>query len=631
MKITIIAPTEGIVRTANEVLTKPECSCPGKIEVVFGDLESGLEQAYRAVEGGTDVIISRGGTAALIARHVEIPVVEIAVTAFDVLRALKSIGTITGTVGVVFARRLLFECEKLGALIGVSMREIYMENEKIEQDKILAAQREGINIFVGDAFSVRLLLEQGIKAFPIGSAEDAIMKAIVEATKLAEVRRREQEKAEIYRSIIKFSAEGIIAIDKTGHVNIFNPVAEQTYQICSSNAIGKYIGDIIPDDKLRECLISDEYESEDVKHIGSRVLAIKRIPIKLNGKVVGAIANVQDVTQLQRFEQVVRQKINKKGLVAKFRLEQLTGSSKAMNAVRERALQYAATDTTVLITGESGTGKERVAQSIHNLSRREQGPFVAVNCAALPENLLESELFGYEEGAFTGAKRGGKSGLFELAHGGTIFLDEIGEMPLLLQARLLRVLQEKEVMRLGADRVIPIDVRVLSATNQDLAVLVSNKKFRTDLYYRLDVLRLQMPSLREHLEDIPHLVKNFLEKSSAGQGKIMGISKMAIELLQRYPWHGNIRELQNVIARVTLLAKGPLIEETDLRQELPDGENLIKLSSAGGDRLDVVEKQKIEQILLEEKFNYTKTAKRLGVSRTTLWRKIRDWENNSCN
>jgi len=548
MKITIIAPNEGIIHTANEVLDKPEFSCSDEIDVVFGDLESGLEQAFLAIERGADVIISRGGTAALIARHVEIPVVEISVTAFDILRALKSMGDITGTVGVVFARRLLCECEKLGTLIGVNMREIYMENEKIEQNKILAAQREGITIFLGDAVSVRLLMQQGIQAFPIDSTEESILKAIVEAAKLADVRRREQEKAELYRSIINYAADGIISIDKTGHVTSFNPVAEKAYQICSSNAIGKYIGDIIPDDKLRDCLTSDKYEREDVKIIGSRVLAIKRIPIKLNGVVVGAIAHMQDVTQLQRFEQVVRQKLNKKGLVAKFRLEQLTGSSKAMNAVKERAIQYSGTDTTVLITGESGTGKELIAQSIHNLSRRKNGPFVAVNCAALPENLLESELFGYEEGAFTGAKRGGKSGLFELAHGGTIFLDEIGEMPLLLQARLLRVLQEKEVMRLGADRVIPIDVRVLSATNQDL-----------------------------------------------------------------------------VIERVTLLAKGPLIEESDLWQDLPAGGTLIK-SELKCDRLEVMEKQKIEQILLDEKFNYTKAAKRLGVSRTTLWRRIRDWK-----
>ena len=625
MKITIIAPIEGIVHAVNEVLAKPNFVSPGTIEVLLGDLEVGLEQAYRAIKRGTDVIISRGGTAALIARHVEIPVVEITVTAFDVLRALKSVGTISGTVGVVFARRLLFECEKLGTLIGVSVREIYMENEKMEQDKILAAQRDGVTVFIGDAFSVTLLMQQGLKAFPIDSAEDSIIKAIVEAKKLVEVRRREQEKAEIYRSIINFSAEGIIAIDKIGHINIFNPVAEQVYQISSSNAMGKYIGDIIPDDKLRDCLTSDKYESEDVKSIGSRVLALKRIPIKLNGVIVGAIANVQDVTQLQRFEQVVRQKLNKKGLVAKFHLDQLTGSSKAMCAVKERALQYAGTDTTVLITGESGTGKERIAQSIHNLSPRKNGPFVAINCAALPETLLESELFGYEEGAFTGAKRGGKAGLFELAHGGTIFLDEIGEMPLLLQARLLRVLQEKEVMRLGADRVIPIDVRVLSATNQDLAVLAANKNFRNDLYYRLDVLRLHMPSLRERMDDIPLLIKSFLDKPSAPHSKIVGISKAAITLLQKYSWQGNIRELENVIERVMLLAKGPLIEESDLWQDLPDGGTLIK-GKLSGDRLEVMEKQKIEQILLEEKYNYTKAAKRLGVSRTTLWRKIRIWE-----
>lgn len=620
MRITIIAPMTNIMDTANELLAKQDFNWPGEIEIIPGVLEDGLEQAVQAAKNGTDVIISRGGTATLIAKHVDIPVVEIQVTAFDILRALKSIGHVSGTVGVIFMRRLLFDCETLGDLIGIPIHEFFVENEQLAEAVIETACCQGISTFLGDASAVKLLNKRGVTVVPIESSEESVRKAIIEATNLAEVRLREKEKAELFRTIIDAAGDGIIAINKEEHITILNPAIERMYQIQSADVIGKKIGDIIPDDGLRDCLTGDKCERESVRSINNRVFAIKRIPIKLGEDIVGAIANVQDVTQLQYFEQVVRQKMNKKGLVAKFHLEQISAASPQMKIVKERVRQYAGNDATVLITGESGTGKERVAQSIHNLSQRQTGPFVAVNCAALPESLLESELFGYEEGAFTGAKKGGKSGLFEVAHGGTIFLDEIGEMPLSLQARLLRVLQEKEVMRLGAESVIPVNVRILAATNQDMMRLVDEKKFRVDLYYRLDVLRLHIPPLRERVEDIPELIRSFLEKSP--RRNIVGITENAVKFLQKQYWRGNIRELENVIERIKLLAPGPFIEEMMVRQELSAcGHETSGMISP--DKSGVLSRQNIEQILFEEKYNYTQAAKRLGISRTTLWRKLR--------
>lgn len=618
MRITIIAPMRNIADTANEVLAKRDFEWAGEIEVVPGLLEAGLEQACQAVAKGTDVIISRGATASLIAKAVDVPVVEIQVTAFDILRALQSMGEVAGTIGVVFMRRFLFECEKLGELIGVPMREIFIENEAVAPARLEAACQAGLRTFLGDASSAGLLLDRGLRVGLIESSAEAVSKAIIEAVNLAQVRWREREKAELFRTIINASADGIIAIDKNEQITIFNPAVERMYKMAGDAVVGRPIGSIIPDDRLRECLTGCKYERESVQSISGRVFAIKRFPIKLGEDIVGAIANVQDVTQLQYFEQVVRQKLNKNGLKAKFHLDQLIASSPQMQAIKERVRLYAGNDATVLITGESGTGKERVAQSIHNASRRQTGPFVAVNCAALPENLLESELFGYEEGAFTGAKKGGKSGLFELAHGGTIFLDEVGEMPLALQARLLRVLQEKEVMRLGADGVIPVNVRVLAATNQDMMSLVDGKKFRADLYYRLDVLRLHIPPLRERIEDIPALIRSFLNKTP-GSSTGTDISEGAIRVLQQQYWRGNIRELENVIERARLLAEGPVIEEHVVRRELPGQAP----GAAGQARPALAEQSNLEQILFEEKYNYTQAARRLGISRTTLWRKLR--------
>ncbi len=625
MKITIVAPLEGIAIAARELLDKRDFGWPGEIEVVQGVLEAGLEEALKAVERGADCIVSRGFTATLIARNVTIPVAEIQVSVFDILRALKDMGDVKLPVGVVFNRIVQFDCEKLSEMIGIPMRQIYI-GDSVFEEKIVTASREGITTFLADAYSVRMLKGLGKTVFPIESSEDAIGRAIVDAINLVTVRRKEQEKAELFRTVINASDEGIISIDRDGIVNVFNPAAEQMMQISSATAIGKPIGDIIPDDKLRDCLTGEKFEAEDVKHIDDRVFAIKRIPIKLNREVVGAIANMQDVTKLQIFEQTVRQKLNAKGLFAKFHLEQMIGSTPIMKTLKDRLLQYAATDTTVLITGESGTGKERAAQSIHNLSKCKKGPFVAVNCAALPEHLLESELFGYEEGAFTGAKKGGKEGLFELAHGGTIFLDEISEMPLPLQARLLRVLQEKEVMRLGADRVIPVNVRVLASSNQDLMGLVDDRKFRADLYYRLDVFRLHIPPLRERSEDIPELVRGFLERPASFISSVSGITPDAIAFLQQQPWRGNVRELRNVIERLRLLSAGPLIIVADVMQELAIPEHKHKdeyLSSLKTS--EDLEKEKIGLMLEEEKYNHTRVAKRLGISRSTLWRKLKGW------
>jgi len=479
----------------------------------------------------------------------------------------------------------------------------------------------GVTGVVGDGDGAEAARSMGFVVESLDSGPEAIKKAVKEALEIAKAQQAERVRNELFRTIVNSSAEGIIAIDKNGLVTVCNPAAEQAFQLHEGTAVGRYIADIRPDDQLRSCLHDGSYEREGVKTIGEKFFAIRRIPIKLGDEVVGAVANIQDVTQLQQFEQVVRQKLNNKGLLAKYRLESLIGSSAAMQAVKERVRQYALTDATVLLTGESGTGKERVAQSLHNLSHRKNGPFVAVNCAALPESLLESELFGYVEGAFTGAKKGGKLGLFELAHGGTIFLDEISEMPLALQARLLRVLQEREVMRLGADNIIPVDVRIISATNQNLEELIEIKRFRDDLYYRLNVLRLSLPPLRGRAQDIPELVAGLMGRLRTSRSKIQGITEEALLLLQSYHWPGNIRELENVVERVALLATGPRIEAADLRQEL-----VITGNETVSDNLGVLEKQQIEQVLLEEKFNYTKAARRLGINRTTLWRKIQSWE-----
>ncbi|MDE3224605.1 MAG: sigma-54-dependent Fis family transcriptional regulator [Nitrospirota bacterium] len=336
---------------------------------------------------------------------------------------------------------------------------------------------------------------------------------------------------------------------------------------------------------------------------------------------------------------VVRRSLDHRRLIrenAKFREElrdrdsrsPLVGSSPPMLEVYKLVAKVAAGKSTVLIEGESGTGKELVARAIHSNSARRDGPFVPVNCAALPESLLESELFGHERGAFTGAV-GAKPGLFEMANGGTLFLDEIGDISPALQVKLLRVLQEQEVRRVGGTAVVRLDCRLVGATNQDLATLVKEGRFREDLFYRLNVVRIPLPPLRQRREDIPMLAHHFLQQCAGGQPHpIRGFLPETMACLQQYAWPGNVREIENVIERVVSLSRGPLVLPSDLPEAIRQAQSGSTAGTGGhapGESgawltLEEMEKQYLQRVLQETRGNKVQAAKILGIDRRTLYR-----------
>jgi len=361
--------------------------------------------------------------------------------------------------------------------------------------------------------------------------------------------------------------------------------------------------------------------------VGDKVIVTQRFVIRVNGKIIGAVANFRDITEIQRLEQIVRQKMHTKGLVAPMYLDDLIGSSAEIIQLKDRVKKFAIVNAAVLIMGESGTGKELVAQGIHNSSQRSKGPFVAMNCAALPESLLESELFGYEEGSFTGAKRGGKQGMFELAHGGTIFLDEIGDMPLLLQSKLLRILQDRMVHRIGGECLIHVDVRIIAATNRNLKVLIENGQFREDLYYRLNTLTLFIPPLRQRIGDIGVLSDYFMGKHSHLNARVQQLDPGALRLLEKYQWPGNVRELEHVIERLIIIGEEKVVDPQAVDNLLRE----LDLDRFWGGKkgalshpfsLEEMELDFISTVLEDESNNMSKAAKRLGISRSTLWRKL---------
>lgn len=424
------------------------------------------------------------------------------------------------------------------------------------------------------------------------------------------------------QAILDASHDGIIAVDKNAVITLVNRNAMEILGL-PEGIVGEKITTYIPNSDMLRVLASGKRELGDIATILNRQIIINRVPIILDNEIVGAVSTFKEITDIQKMEMRIRKELMESGLEAKYRLEQIVGESSAIREVKQLAAQFARTDATVLILGESGTGKELFAQGIHLASARSGGPFVAVNCAALPGNLLESELFGYAEGAFTGAKKGGKLGLFELAHGGTLFLDEIGEMSLPIQTMLLRVLQEKKVRRIGGERLIPVDVRIVAATNRDLEELIRENRFRADLYYRINVLTLEIPPLRSRLEDIPALTRTIADEVSERMNKrITAIDASVFRIFQQYDWPGNVRELRNVVERVVLLTEKERLDITDLtffiRKLKQRRHSEAKESSwAESERLLIL------AALQAANGNKSEAAKRLGMDRTTLWRKLR--------
>ncbi|WNB92919.1 sigma 54-interacting transcriptional regulator [Bacillus sp. NEB1478] len=454
---------------------------------------------------------------------------------------------------------------------------------------------------------------------------DTMVSATRQAMNLTDVTKEMFKEKYQVQAIADSAHDGLIAVDKQGKITLTNNNAKK-YLGLEGDVVGRNITEYIPHSDMLRVLQTGKKEIGDVAKILDRQIIINRYPVILNNTVVGAVSNFKEITDLQRMEMKLRKKLHENGLEAKYRLEDIIGEVKEIREAKEQAKIFAQTDATVLITGESGTGKELFAQGIHLQSSRAIGPFVAVNCAAFPENLLETELFGYEEGSFTGAKKGGKQGLFELAHGGSLFLDEIGEMPLQIQSHLLRVLQERSIRRVGGQRTIPVNVRIIAATNTNIEDEIEKKQFRKDLYYRLNVLSLELPALRNRLEDVPlltcHFIKQFNEQH---QKQIEKIDEDFYLVLQDYHWPGNIRELRNVLERIVLLQKGSAITAKDAWFYYPKLRKKRTQTIASIATIKENEKDLI-QGALQQYNSRGEAAKSLGIDRSTLWRKIKEYK-----
>lgn len=583
------------------------------------DLLSGMRKS------GVRVILARGATAIRIRKMTDMPIVEIPIPFEDMVDTLILASGYGKKIGVIGYNNLLGGLELLNPILNVDISQVFAVDTEDTYRQILKWKNENFDVVVGGLIQTHFAQELNMNYVRINLSEKALEYAYQEAEKMIYSLMSATKKTEELNAILNTTKESYIAVDAKGNITLINHMAKKYISSGAGEVKGRCITELFPAfQTVFSVLLQGEEILQETASIRGTEILYDMIPLKYqDSEVLGAIITFNDIRVITQGEHKIRERI-RKGFYASYRFEDIAGDSGAVRECMRIAKKYAKTDFTILVLGETGAGKEMFAQSMHRMSSRSQGPFVAVNCAALPEGILESELFGYEEGAFTGAKKSGKMGLFELAHKGTIFLDEISEMPLSLQSRLLRVLQEKRVMRLGGDRLFPVDIRVFAATNSNLIQMVRARKFREDLFYRLNVLTLKIPSLRERKEDIPLLAQEFLNKS----GNECVLTKEAVKVMQDYQWPGNVRQLMHFMEKVRIISEAAVITGNAVAGIIENYEPAFECEDAFVKKRTPapVTKEELLEVLDKTGGSKTEAAELLGMHRSTLWRYLKKYE-----
>ena len=618
-RIVVIAPFRDIGVMTETLAKKMGIS----VEVHEGWMDYACEVIDKLSGPEIDVFISRGGTADVISRRYDIPVIKADSGLYDIMECFDEARKISRRIAITLFGKHLPGLSLLERTMDIKVTEIVFPDLAYVEQRIASLAAEGDYCIVGGGPTIQIARRFGLPSVFLRTGENTICEALQRANEVARLRREEKRKSHRLKAILDSVYDGIIAVDSSENVEIVNAAAERMLGVEASSVIGKKASEVIPNSRLSEVLKTGNREIGAFQELANLRIVTNRVPVKVGADVLGAVATFQDVTRVMKVEQRLRREMTKCQFKAKYRLDDIIGQSPAISETKLMAKSFANSDLTVFIYGPSGSGKEMFAQGIHNASVRKNNPFVAINCAALPPALLESELFGYEEGAFTGARRKGKLGLFELAHNGTVFLDEVEALPIELQGRLLRVLQEKEVLRVGGETIIPVNIRVIAATNREPNQLIAANKMREDLYYRLNVLYLELPSLKDRPEDIPLLCKHFLAGSGFSEANSL-LDEMA-PLLIGYTWPGNVRELQNFCQRI-LFYKDIYLTDCDIekliRKIAPNVLNRASREASLNTRVDAFETEIIRKTV-KETGSIRKAAEKLGIGKSTVARKLK--------
>jgi len=559
MNIVLVAPYPDLVETARETLQRS----PYSVRILLGDLHEGLTVARHAIaEGSADAIVSRGGTAALLRTNLSVPVFDIEVTGFDLLRAIFPHTQLHRRIAVIGYESVVSGARSIAETLGTDLGFFLVTSEGQIARIVRQAIEWGAEVIVGDTVSVTTAGTYGIQTELVRSGPEAILGAVDAATRFLNHVREEVLRNKRLNLIMDHADRGVLYLTTDDRIELMNLQAERFLEVRKERLAGLPVtAETVPEafaSAVRQRALNTLVEIHGQDYI------IEVFEIQSGEYHAATIVFLQSTGRIRDLEGMIRRRLTDRGLVATYRFETMVSRSSELQKTIDKARKYSGTDATVLLLGETGSGKEVFAQSIHNASPRVDGPFVAVNCAALPDTLLESELFGYAEGAFTGARKGGKPGLFEMAHNGTIFLDEVNDMSETVQARFLRVLQEKQVMRVGDNRLYDVNVRVVAACNTDLFEATENGTFRKDLYYRLSILDIEIPPLRSRRDDIVPLFTSFLEHFSRQYGfPTPAVPQRLLDRIVTCPWPGNVRQLRNFAEKASVLfSVGPVTDES---------------------------------------------------------------------
>lgn len=630
--VALIAPYEGMAEMAREIckeFTKP-------IAIEVGDLHEGLRKAQDLVEKGAEVLISRGGTAQLLKQELMIPIVEIQVTTYDILGALQKVSNRSQKIGIIGFGNVIYGSHKLADLLALDLMVFIVQKEEEVPERIEEARKREVHVIIGDKVVVSRANKMGYPSILIESGKESILQSFHEAYRILEAVRSEAEKSREYlgalnqlKAVLNSVDDQIVILDAGDRIQSCNPAALRIFKKDENQIKGSPLF-VYPPDPLKEMKKKLAPQRNYVAFVQGKHLLLDYLPIETDGERIGTLIVGRSISKLQQAERKIRNELYLKGHVARYVFADIVSEDENFLKVISRARSFSSSTSTILILGETGTGKEMFAQSIHNERFGSERPFVAINCATVPEPLLESELFGYAPGAFTGARKEGKKGLFELAHGGTLLLDEISELPFNLQSRLLRVIEEREVQPIGDDRVIPVEVRIIATTNRDLSAEVDEKRFRGDLFYRLNVLQLNVPPLRERGKDAYSLFRHFVLRLNPKCPKRHVFIKEVERILGEHSWPGNVRELKNLVERLAHLTENftkNLEEVPDwIREELQRPHGIKKTDiepEARNLNLKELEQLYIKKISESSPIKKTDLAKLLGISRTTLWKKTK--------
>ncbi len=616
------------------LLHAPAFADRARLQVVRNHFEgavAGIRQRLQSER--CDVLLTAGANADYLRSHLDMPVVAVRVGGYDVMAALAKGRQISDRIALLLYREVPPEVHQFIRTFQLGLEVRAYETEIDARNTVAELVHAGFRVVIGAGLAVRLAQDSGMTGIFLYSSA-SVAHAIEDAIGMARAQQQVSARGEMLSSVLQHLEDGVVAVDHQGRVLAANPAATAFMEGPPLAVVGRPLRSVLPQLDALPVIAQGQGEASVVYEMRHQKVVVDSTPLLESGKPIGAVFTLHRPAAVE--QAFGRLRAHNRARAARYSLSQVVQDSPQMQAIVRRCEMLAArSDATVLVSGPSGVGKEMLAQGIHNASRRRSQPFVAVNCGALTESLVESEFFGYEDGAFTGARRHGKSGFFEAAHRGTLFLDEIAELPLQLQTRLLRVLQEREVTRVGGVSAIPVDVRIVAATHRDLLSMVRAGSFREDLYYRIGVLRIAVPPLRDRPEDVVALARRFVTAALREAGAERWIEPVLQALpagLAGHDWPGNGRELDNLCRRIAIACAehDAPVRSQDIRglmdERPPSSDGTVPAPTTASDlahHRKMQERQHAQAVLAACGGNPSEAAQRLGVSRTTLWRKLR--------